>query len=70
MTRKDEFLRAIQLEPFQGTYDLPLAFGLALNLAEKCVPPDLPFGAREFVDCISSSRRMDANPATDEKEPG
>jgi hypothetical protein len=55
MTRKDQFLRAIQLTPRRGTHDLPLAFGLALNLAEQSIPKDLPGEAEKFVVNVSSA---------------
>jgi len=49
MTRKDEFLRAIQLVEPRRPYDLPLAFGWALNLREKTIPRDIKAAARKFA---------------------
>ena len=49
MTRKDEFLRAIQLVDPRHRHDLPLAFGWALNLNEKAIPRDVKTAARKFA---------------------
>jgi hypothetical protein len=53
MTRKDEFLRAIQLVDPLRQHDLPLAFGWALNVREKSIPRDLKAAARKFAIRIS-----------------
>jgi hypothetical protein len=53
MTRKDEFLRAIQLVDLRHPHDLPLAFGWALNLREKSIPRDLKAAARKFAIRVS-----------------
>ena len=49
MTRKDEFLRAIQVVDPRRPHDLPLAFGWALNLTEKTIPRDVRAAARKFA---------------------
>ncbi len=53
MTRKDNFLRAIQLVRPGRPHDLRLAFGWALNLNEKTIPPDIRAAARKFVVRLS-----------------
>ena len=69
MTRKDAFLRAIQSEPFRRNFDLPLAFGLALNLAEEHVPPDVPKAAKDFANGIACSEGRVASPRGPSHQP-
>jgi hypothetical protein len=53
MTRKEEFLRAVQLVDPRRPHDLPLAFGWALNLREKTIPRDIKIAARKFAIRVS-----------------
>lgn len=53
MTRKDNFLRAIQLVRSRHPHDTRLAFGWALNLSEKTIPSDVKMAARKFVVRLS-----------------
>jgi len=62
-SRKEKFLRAIQLlEPAQRL-DLPLAFRWALNLDEQSIPPDLLSAARNFALRISAPGKFLAEQA-------
>lgn len=49
MTRKDEFLRAIQRVDPRRPHNLPLAFRWALNLSERAIPRDVEVAARKFA---------------------
>lgn len=53
MTRKDEFLRAVQLVDPRRPHDPRHAFGWALNLGEKDIPPDIKVAARKFITRLS-----------------
>ncbi len=53
MTRKEEFLRAIQRVDPRRPHDLPLTFRWALNLSEKSIPRDINTAARKFILNIS-----------------
>lgn len=53
MTRKDNFLRAIQLVRCRRPHDTRYAIGWALNLSEKTIPPDIKIAARKFVVRLS-----------------
>lgn len=53
MTRKDNFLRAIQLVRIRRPHDRRHAFGWALNLNERTIPPDIKAAARKFVVRLS-----------------
>jgi hypothetical protein len=53
MKRKDEFLRAIQMVRHRHGCDRQLAFGWALNLRERSIPPDIHRAARRFIIRIS-----------------
>ncbi|MDB6020624.1 MAG: hypothetical protein JWQ04_481 [Pedosphaera sp.] len=53
MTRKDKFLRAIQIVEAGQRLDMPLTFRWALNLSEQGIPLDLHEAARRFALQVS-----------------
>lgn len=53
LKKKDNFLRAIQLVRPRRSHDQRLAFGWALNIDEKTIPPDIRAAARRFVARLS-----------------
>ncbi|HEX3800757.1 MAG TPA: hypothetical protein VH413_18835 [Verrucomicrobiae bacterium] len=53
MSKKDQFLRAVQRVDPRSPHDLPLTFRWALNLRERAIPRDVESAAKKFITLVS-----------------